>query len=143
MVKIITETYVEEKVRKYLKEKGWTIAGECKKRGEHGIDIKCIHKKWRKIFIIEAKGDGKSHMNQKIHNDFYTLLGQILSRMDKEGNSQNKARYYGIAIPYTWKKQFAKKIKNMLWAWNLLKLKIFLVDKKGSVVEMTHKQFLK
>jgi hypothetical protein len=86
-----------------------------------------------KRMYIEAKGDGSvknKHQTQTMHGAFYTIIGQILSRMDIEGNSQNKTRTYAIAIPSSWEDVYKKKIKGMPYGWKLLKLKVFLVNKK-------------
>jgi hypothetical protein len=76
------------------------------------------------------------------HSGFYMLLGQIVSRMDIGGNSQNKSRYYAIAVPAEWEKTFKNKIKEMRYAWKLLKLKVFLVDRSGNVLEKSYSKFL-
>ena len=70
-------------------------------------------------------------------------MGQILSRMDKEGNSLNKARYYAIGIPKKWENTFKNKISKMKYGWRLLKLKVFLVSNNGKVEEKPYSYFLK
>lgn len=110
--------------------------------GQHGCDITAWHPIRRKILYIEVKGDGsESNKHQTIHNSFYTLLGQVLSRMDKEGNSTKKARTYAIAIPSSWEVAYKKKIKQMPYGWNLLKLKVFLVG-KNKVELKNYRHFL-
>lgn len=59
--------------------------------------------------------------------------------MDKEGNRPNRARFYGIGIPKNWETTFKKKIKNMEYGWNLLRLRVFLVDSKGNLEEKSYK----
>lgn len=78
-----------------------------------------------------------------MHGAFYNLLGQILSRMDKEGNNSWKARYYGLGIPKKWEKTFKNKISKMEYGWKLLKLKVFLVGAGGEVEERAYSHFLK
>jgi hypothetical protein len=138
----LTEQTIEKHIRKYLKEKGWKTTNLPKTIGEHGADITAYHPKWRKIYIIEVKGERKSHQNQTKHSAFYNLFGQILSRMEKQGNAPNKARYYGIGIPKKWEKTFKNKISKMKYGWKLLKLKVFLVSDKGEVEEKPHSYFL-
>ena len=139
---ILRESQVENKLRKYLKNKGWTIRKPEKKKGEHGCDIIAWHNKWRKRLFIEVKGGGKKEVQMK-HNGFYTLLGQIISRMDIEGNGIKKARIYAIAIPAEWENTFKNKIVKMKYGWKILKLKIFLVTSAGSVKERSYAYFLK
>lgn len=142
----INEEFVVQSVIKYLQKKGYQVYQD-KKGYEHGIDIKThYHKKLRKQYLIEAKGDAGIKPTTAVivkHNAFYYMLGQILSRMDKQGNNTNKGRIYAIAIPAHWQKTFTKKIKNMTYAWKLLKLKTFLVEKNGIVTEQPHTYFLK
>ena len=141
---MLTETQLEKHLRKYLAENGWVETNDLKSVGQHGCDITAWHPKRRKLLLIEAKGGGgQKNKNQTIHNSFYTLLGQILSRMDKEGNEQKKARTYAIAIPSTWEIVYRKKIKQMPYGWSLLKLRVFLVKDSGDVEEKTYRQFLK
>ena len=139
----MTEQKVENLVRDYLSNKGWKLTNLPKSIGQHGCDITAWHPVNRRVFLIEAKGSGSPKIkHQTIHNSFYTLLGQILSRMDKQGNHPKKARIYAIAIPESWGKVYAKKIKKMIYAWDLLKLRVFLVN-KNDVNEFTYKQFIK
>ena len=137
----LIENEVEQYVRDYLESKEWN-ASAPKLPGEHGVDIVAFHQKWRKRYLIEVKGESKSENKSTQeaykHNSFWTMLGQILTRMNIEGNSKNKARYYAIAFPKKWEKTYRKKIKNMEYGWKLLKLKVFLVDSKGKVEEISH-----
>ena len=138
---MLNEQQVEKKLRIYLAEKGWSLTNLPKSVGCHGCDITAWHPKWRKVLLVEVKGNGKAE-HQTRHNAFYNLLGQIISRMDKEGNSPNRARIYGIAIPAEWEKVFLNKIKSMTFGWKLLKLRVFLVG-NNSVDEKNYSYFLK
>ena len=138
---MLKESQIENILRSYLIRKGWNLTNHPKLTGIHGVDVKGYHPSWRKVLLIEVKGDGKAK-NQMIHNGFYTILGQILSRMDKQGNHPNRARIYAIAIPKSWEAPFKKKIKQMPFGWRLLKLKIFLISEK-SVEEKPYTYFLK
>ena len=79
----------------------------------------------------------------KIQNSFWTSIGQIVARMDKQGNCPKKARIYAIGIPVDWAGKFRNRAKKMKYGWDFLKLRIFLVDENGFVEEKTYKQFLK
>lgn len=139
----MNEQRVEKSTRDYLLNIGWKLTNLPMAIGQHGCDITAWHPKWRKILYIEAKGDGnQKNKHQTIHNSFYTILGQILSRMDKEGNSNKRARIYAIAIPSSWEETYRKKIKQMPCGWKLLKLKIFLVN-ETKVEEKNYKYFSK
>jgi hypothetical protein len=139
----LVESKVEEHIRNHLIKKGWKIEKELKKRSEHGVDIYASHSTWRKTYRIEVKGESASHPVQASHNAFWTILGQIVTRMDIEGNQPNKARFYAIGIPKVWEKVFKNKIKDMKFGWKLLKLKVFLVDSNGKVEEKPYTYFLK
>ena len=140
---LLTEVKTEKYIRDYLTEKGWTTTNLPKSIGEHGVDITAYHPKWRKVYLIEVKGEGKSSQNQIKHASFYNLLGQILCRMDIEGNKPKRARYYAIGIPKKWEATFKSKIQKMKYGWKLLGLKVFLVDNKGNVEEKPNTYFLK
>ena len=142
---MLNEVRLEKILRKHLVKNGWNLKNTLRKNGEHGWDIVTkFHKTKRKALFIECKGDSNSrHKNQKIHSSFWTVIGQVMSRMDIQGNSQNKGRIYAIAIPIKWKTVFQKKAQKMEYAWNFLKLKIFLVSYDGKVKEKTHRQFLR
>ena len=138
----MNENQVEKYTREFLMKDGWKLTNLPKTIGKGGCDITAWHPKRRKVLFIEAKGDGSvSNRHQTIHNAFYTILGQILFRMDKEGNSPKKARIYAIAIPYHWAKVYRKKIKQMPYGWKLLKLKTFLVS-ENKVEVKNYKYFL-
>ena len=134
------ESEIEGILRSYLLERGWILNNSQKSAGQHGCDIVARHPKWSKMLFVEVKGEGKAEA-QTMHNAFWTLFGQILSRMDKEGNNPKKARIYAIAIPANWENTFKNKIKNMTFGWKLLKLKVFLV-KSGEVKERSYSYFL-
>ena len=140
---VLTESKVENFIRDYLIKKGWKITNVPKTDGMHGVDIEASHPTWKKKYFIETKGESKSHPTQVVHNSFWSILGQILTRMDIGGNQKNKSRFYGIGIPKSWEKIFKYKIKNMKFGWQLLKLRVFLVDSDGGVEEKPYSYFLK
>ena len=137
---MLREKKIDCLLRNHLQSKGWNMTNLPKSIGEHGCDITAWHPRWRKILLIEIKGDGKA-VNQTKHNAFYSLFGQILSRMDIEGNASNKARTYAIAIPDHWEETFRNKIRKMKYGWKLLKLRVFLVNEEG-IKEKSYSYFL-
>jgi hypothetical protein len=139
--KNLSETKIQNILEEYLKEKGWKITNEDGIH-RHGCDITAWHSVKRKNLFIEIKGGG-AHEVQMKHNGFWTLLGQILSRMDIEGNNLKKGRIYAIAIPQEWEKTFTDKIRKMSFGWKLLKLRVFLVDSNFVVTEKSYSKFLK
>lgn len=139
---MIKEEKIVNMVRVYLERRGYVVKNKNKKNNEHGCDIITEnHKKWRKNYYIEAKGEGKAKLQTK-YNAFWTLFGQIIERMDIEGNSPKRGRIYAIAIPANWEETFKRKIKKMAYGWKLLKLKVFLVSEK-TVEEKSYNYFLK
>lgn len=137
------ESKVEKHVRLFLLNKGWTTRTKEKSPGEHGVDIKMFHPRYRKTLWIEVKGGSGKNPTQEKHNAFYTVLGQILSRMDREGNRPNKARIYAIAIPSSWVETFKKKIKKMRYVWKLLRLPVYEVQPNGKVIKRAYSFFLR
>lgn len=134
----MNEPQVEKHLRAYLIKKGWrrkdlTIS---KRPSEHGVDIVAYHPVLRRAIQIEVKGGSKYP-----HQAFYCLLGQILSRMDKEGNGSKKGRIYAMAIPNSWAKIFHKKIRAMKYGWSILKPRVYLVKPGGDVVEYSYMDF--
>lgn len=138
------ESEIEQRLCDYLETLGWKITNSRKCAGEGGCDVTAFHQKWRKYLFVEVKGGPNSERlkNQYFHNGFYNMLGQILFRMDKQGNDQNKARRYSLAIPATWEKQLKSKVKQMPYGWKLLKLDVYLVSEL-EVIKRPHSYFLK
>jgi len=141
---MLKEKEIVDIVRACLRARGYVIKNNNKTNSEHGCDIITkSHKKWRKNYYIEAKGEGTEKRKEQVkHNAFWTLFGQILSRMDVEGNDPKRGRIYAIAIPANWENTFKNKIRKMAFGWKLLKLRVFLVDKNG-VNEKSYSYFLK
>ena len=91
------ESKVEAYILKHLTKKGWKVTTEPKLPGQHGVDIKAYYPKWRKNVLIEVKGGSGKHKHQEIHSAFYNLLGQLIARMDIEGNRNNKTRIFSMS----------------------------------------------
>src|SRR4030042_1038492 len=136
------EKFVEKNICKYLKNNGWNVYTGSKHAGEHGVDIHARHPKWHKLLFIETKGGSGKHKHQELHNAFYNMLGQILSRMNKEGNNPKKARIYAIGIPYAWLQIYKNKISKMKYGWKLLKLRTYVVKASGQVIELPYSRML-
>jgi hypothetical protein len=139
----VKERVVERHIRTYLVERGWKIRKAPKRVGEHGVDIHAWHPKWRRLLHIEVKGGSGKHKHPEIHNAFYNVLGQIISRMDIQGNHPMKGRIYAIGIPHAWLRVFRNKVKKMKYGWGLLKLRVFLVKTSGDVIEKPYSHILK
>jgi len=141
---MLKEEKIVDIVRGYLEGRGYVIKNKDKKNSEHGCDIITEnHKKWRKNYYIEVKGEGtEKSKNATKANAFWTLFGQIICRMDIGGNDYKKGRIYAIAIPANWENTFKNKINKMAYGWKLLKLKVFLVSEK-EVKEKSYSYFLK
>lgn len=137
------ESKVEAYILKYLARRGWLVSTDAKKPGEHGVDIKGRHIKKCRYLFIEVKGGSGKHKFQEIHGSFYNVLGQLISRMDKEGNRPNRGRIYGIGIPYSWAETYKRKIKKMRFGWALIRPRLFLVKWNGAVIEKPYTYFLK
>lgn len=121
---------------KHLENRGWRITNKGKGKREHGVDIKG-YRHGRSI-RIKAKGDRK-YQTQAVHNSFVTAIGQIVSRMEK----RLKFCYYGIAIPSSWETTWRRKIKDMKYAWELLRLRVYLVHPDGHVEFKNWRKMLK
>lgn len=93
--------------------------------------------------FIEVKGGAGKYEIQIMHDAFNNVLGQIISRMDREGNHPKKARIYAIGIPYDWLGVFKKKIQKMKYGWRLLKLRVFVVAESGEVIEKPYSHMLR
>ena len=137
------ESIAEAYIFKHLTERGWKVTTDPKLPGHHGVDIEAYHPKWRKRVLIEVKGGSGKNKHQEIHNSFYNVIGQLLARMDIEGNHNNRARIYAIGIPLSWCGVYKKKIMRMKYGWSLLKPKVYLVKSNGKVFEKTYSFFLK
>jgi hypothetical protein len=137
------EKTIEKHIRKFLVDKGWKIRKAPKRIGEHGVDIHAWHPKRRRVLFMEMKGGSGKHKHAETHNAFYNVLGQIISRMDIQGNHPKKGRIYAIGIPCEWLRVFKNKIKKMKYGWRLLKLRVFLAKKNGEVIEKPYSKMLK
>lgn len=136
----MNESKVESHLRAYLKKEGWRRKdlGTVKRPGEHGVDIKAHHPKLRRALQVEVKGGARYQ-----HQAFYALLGQILSRMDKKGNSSTRARIYAIGIPSSWAGIFQKKIRKMKHGWSLIRPRVYVVKPGGDVDDYSYTKFYK
>ena len=121
------EEILEKYARIYLQSKGWSIEIEGKNSGEHGCDIVAFHPKWRKRIFVEVKSENpeSKYLIQEKHNKFPLIIGQIISRMDTEGNRPNRARIYGIAVPKSWEQMIRYKVTGMRFSWRWMRLKVF------------------
>lgn len=126
---IDSENWVQEKIKNYLKSKGYRITQESKGH-KHGVDIKCYHPKLRRYYFIEVKPEprGRSEAAQR-ENYFLDALGKILLRMNQK-NGQ-----YALGLPITYKTKLKKlptEVKKML------RLDVFFVNTEGRVSKLPY-----
>jgi hypothetical protein len=156
------EQDVERVVRDYFKEeyisKGWKlpkVAAKLKAIGQHGADILLYNSKYGGYITIEVKG--YSNKLEQNYNAFYSLFGQILSRINTipaEGYASKKK--FVIAAPKEFVLFMHKLIHNiknnkkngMIGGWSLFgkatNLHVWAVDMKSrKVIEYNWKDLLK
>ncbi|MCB9810675.1 MAG: hypothetical protein H6779_02505 [Candidatus Nomurabacteria bacterium] len=121
----ITEDFVQTRVIEWLSKHHWRLVKVATLR-EKGVDIKAVHTRYSRYYLIECKGSNNSSSEEVA---FIYSLGQIITRMNTSGSTRY---YYGIALP---KKSADKAIKRIPYqiAKKLL-LHVFSVDKQGNVV---------
>jgi hypothetical protein len=159
----MNESDVEKIVKEYVKkayplEKGWKtpeIHKNLKGKGEHGIDISLYNQKKGDRYIIEVKkwDDKYPAIN---HNAFYSLFGQLLSRINEVPSKiYATRRKMVIAVPTQFTKLIHKKVLNvknnkkngMKGGWTLFgkmtNLRVWSVDMESeNVTEYHWKDFL-
>lgn len=117
------EDFVKESLKQWLTSDGWTTNIAWGKT--QGIDVEA--KKAGGRWLIEAKGEGV--IPQACRNSFFTVLGDILQRMN------DPTAKYSIALPDT-------KVFRNLWqrlpttAKDRLQLSLLLVDDQGKVTHL-------
>ena len=158
------ESDVEEIVREHIeanylsKNNGWRYPQNqktLKKQSEHGADITLYNQKKGDRLVIEVKKWSKT--NAANHNAFYSLFGQLLSRIKTVPTEiYSKRRKIVIAVPISFFKLIHKKIHNvknnkvkgMQGGWTLFakstNLRIWSVNMKTKKVQEYHwKELLK
>lgn len=130
------EEIVQDSLIKYLQERGWVLirSGELKKQG---VDLVLKHKKYRRYFFIETKGDLGSKVKSpggSRSSSFNSAVGQIITRMHT--NMRRMYKYgpkYGIGFPLSFKK---KALNNLPYdVCDKLNLYVFFVKFSGEVEE--------
>lgn len=139
---IITETFVQNSLIKYLETNGWSKSLKSAELWEQGVDIKVRNNKFARYWLIEAKGDPSLKVKNpsgSISSSFNSALGQIITRMHRDGKRGYKYGYkYGIAFPVSFKKMVVRKIP--FDAMDKLNLYLFFVDGFGGVEEIDWKK---
>ena len=140
MSRFLDEKTVRRAAIAWLSRKGYHSHLKEKETAEHGIDIKVRHHRYNRWFLVEAKGDPdpkkSKYPDSQRETYFLSILGQIITRM-----SPSSLYWYGIALPYTFESRVVRRIP-----WEVckkLRLKIFLVDSKEKVREITWKELKK
>ncbi len=126
MPKLLKEWFIKKAIISWLSRNGWGTNLRSGELSERGVDIKVMHNKYPRYFLVEAKGEGKSkHVNE---NNFVYGLGQIITRM----NTSRSTRYrYGLGLP-----EKSAGVAKRRVPWQIAKkllLSIFSVDKNGKV----------
>ncbi|MBF05292.1 hypothetical protein CL644_01140 [bacterium] len=139
--KILTETFVQETLIKYLGDNGWSKSLKGAELWEHGVDIKVRNNKFARYWLIEVKGDPSAKVQNPSgsrSSSFNSALGQIITRMNRNGKRSYKYGYkYGIAFPSSFRKMVIKKLP--FDVMDKLNLFLFFVDHKGVVEEIDWK----
>lgn len=139
---IITETFVQNSLIKCLEANGWSKSLKSAELWEQGVDIKVRNNKFARYWLIEAKGDPSLKVKNpsgSISSSFNSALGQIITRMHRDGKRGYKYGYkYGIAFPVSFKKMVVRKIP--FDAMDKLNLYLFFVDGSGDVEEIDWKK---
>ncbi len=139
--KILTETFVQETLIKYLANNGWGKSLKGAELWEHGVDIKVRNDRFARYWLIEVKGDPSTKVKNpsgSMSSSFNSALGQIITRMNRNGKRSYKYGYkYGIAFPSSFRKMVINKIP--FDAMDKLNLYVFFVDNKMNVEEIDWK----
>ena len=116
----LREPEVEERVRRFLEQGGYSVSSRLERTGP---DIIAIDKDGRKL-LVEVKGDRPGHESSPgtKNVDVMTLLGQILHR-----KGQGLADDYAIAI----RPVHLRLVKEALPALKQMSVKVFLVEDTG------------
>lgn len=120
----ISEDFVQNRVIEWLSKNSWRIVRTAT-LVEKGVDIKAVHSKYGRYYLIECKGSKNSSSEEVA---FVYALGQIITRMNTGGTTRY---YYAIALPENSAKKAIKRIPFNL-AKKLL-LHVFSVNSKGNV----------
>lgn len=133
---MIKEQFVKDNIIRWLMKNGWGKNIRPNKLHSHGVDIRVYHRKQGRYYLIETKGESKNK-NAGNHNNFIYALGELIIRMNVE-----KTNYkYGLGYPELIAKKALKKIPYQIA--KKLNLYILSVNKKGKVIEYSHKDIKK
>jgi hypothetical protein len=148
-VEKIVREYVQ---KKYIEEKNWRYtkkSEELKTVSEHGADIVIYNQIKGDRMVIEVKKWSKTCAAN--HNAFYTLFGQILSRIySVPSEIYSKRRKMVFAVPTEFFQLIKKKVNNvkngkfkgMHGGWTLfgeaVNLRIWEVNMKTKEVKEHH-----
>lgn len=139
---IITETFVQNSLIKYLEINGWSKSLKSAELWEQGVDIKVRNNKFARYWLIEAKGDPSLRVKSpsgSMSSSFNSALGQIITRMHRDGKRGYKYGYkYGVAFPVSFKKMVVRKIP--FDVMDKLNLYLFFVGGSGDIEEVDWKK---
>jgi hypothetical protein len=141
----LNEPMIIALVRDHVRRKGWTLEPE-KSISAQGPDIEASRPAGSqyRYLLIDAKGEMKSPQARAM--GFRTLLGQIVSRMEKiDRREYRETPYYheyGIALPAAYQSQLRKIARGMADMWRVMRLRVYLVSSSGRVEERNWHDFL-
>jgi len=141
----MTETFIQKKIEKYLKEKGWSDNLQPHGPRNPGVDIKVKKekpKKYGRYWLIEVKGDPSKKVKSpggSRSSSFNSAVGQIITRMHTKRKRYKQSYHgykYGIGFPLS----FKKKVLNNLpyYVCGKLNLYAFFVSSRAKVEEYNH-----
>jgi len=121
------ESEIEERVRKHLKEQGFTVLERIKKQG---VDIQAV--KDGRNYYVEVEGntkpDGKPLTASQKYTHLLRAIGQICLRM----NADPEGVFY-LALPED--KYYKEKLDKLQLPLRKLGVLIYSVELNGRVVE--------
>src|SRR5215510_14460064 len=126
--KLITEEEVKNSIANHLSKEGWGDI-RIKTSSEKGADITARKMKYSRYIYVETKGDGTKRTQAKNQGNFFSCLGQIITRI----TTLKKGYYYGLGLPEESAKIALRRIPSQLAIQ--LKIHIFSVSDERKVKE--------
>jgi len=123
---VMSEIWVENKVRKYLKTHGFDVK---KRPTSRGVDITAY--KNGKLYLIEAEGNKtrKNEDTKQVYSYYLRAFGQLAIR-----TTEHPSAKCIMALPLN--KNYQNKVEQTKRALKLLHFSIYFVDKKGKIKEI-------
>lgn len=119
------EAEVEETIRKYLREHGFTIKEGTKKQG---VDVQAI--KNNKNYYVEVEGNTKPNGNPLTASQKYTHLLRAIGEICLRMNDDPEGLFY-IALPED--RYYEEKINNLQVSLQKLGVRTYFIGSNGKV----------